>query len=165
MDWQTMQKVACNLLYDQARYLDERQWDQWLALYCDDGRYWVPAWKNELEATNDPQNEVSFIFYDNRAGLEDRIWRIRSGQSVASMPLPRTAHLVGNIQVEAVPEGLSTTATFITHVYYRNRRKQVEFFGRHEHLLVQKGLDWKILQRKTYLYNDNIPAVLDIYCI
>jgi len=62
MDWQTMQKVACNLLYDQARYLDERQWDQWLALYCDDCRYWVPAWKNELEATNDPQNEVSFIF-------------------------------------------------------------------------------------------------------
>ena len=37
-----------------------------------------------LTPTDDPDRELSLIYYRGRANLEDRVWRARSGQSVAS---------------------------------------------------------------------------------
>jgi hypothetical protein len=50
---------------------------------------------------------------------------------------------VGDIQVEAAPEGLSTTATFITHVYYRNKRNKSSFSGVMNTCWYKKGLTGK----------------------
>ena len=30
-------------LHRQAEVLDEKQWDDWLALFTEDGHYWMPA--------------------------------------------------------------------------------------------------------------------------
>jgi len=35
--------AICAFLYREARYLDERQWEQWLELYAPDVEYWMPA--------------------------------------------------------------------------------------------------------------------------
>ncbi|PKP67926.1 MAG: benzene 1,2-dioxygenase, partial [Alphaproteobacteria bacterium HGW-Alphaproteobacteria-5] len=59
----------------EALCLDERKWDDWLALYREDAEYWLPAWDDDGELTVDPQREISLIYYPNRAGLEDRIYR------------------------------------------------------------------------------------------
>ena len=74
---------ATELLYREAYFLDSQAWDEWLALFLEDCEYWAPAWKSEHEPTSDPKAEVSLIYYASRAGLEDRVWRVRSGRSVA----------------------------------------------------------------------------------
>jgi len=84
-------QAATALLHDEGLCLDERRWDDWLALYVEDAVYWVPAWKSENETTTDPARELSLIYYQGRGGLEDRIWRLKSGLSVAANPLRRTA--------------------------------------------------------------------------
>ena len=33
---------AADFVIREARLLDEQRWDEWLALFADDGRYWVP---------------------------------------------------------------------------------------------------------------------------
>ena len=33
----------CAFLYREARYLDDRDWDNWLALYDEKCTFWVPA--------------------------------------------------------------------------------------------------------------------------
>ncbi|MGH8009274.1 MAG: aromatic-ring-hydroxylating dioxygenase subunit beta, partial [Candidatus Binatia bacterium] len=88
-----------DLLYREAAYLDERRWAEWLALYTEDAEFWVPAWDDEDRPTDDPRAQLSLIYYSNRAGLEDRVWRIESGLSPASIPLARTCHLVTNAQI------------------------------------------------------------------
>jgi len=72
---------ASQVLYREAYYLDAQRWDEWLAMFADDCEYWMPAWKGEHELTDNPKREISLIYYGTRAGLEDRVWRIRSGQS------------------------------------------------------------------------------------
>jgi len=72
------------LLYREAEYVDERRWDEWLALFDPQAEYWIPSWDSEDEYTRDPQTEISLMYYGDRTGLEDRVFRLRTGRSAAS---------------------------------------------------------------------------------
>jgi len=157
---------ATALLSLEAMLLDEQDWDAWLALYEADAEFWMPAWKSESEPTGDPQRELSLIYYDSRAGLEDRVQRIRSGKSVASTPLRRTAHLVGNVLLGPSENGLLTVkSSFSVHVYDTRQKTQHVFFGRTTHGLVRRDSGLRIRRKKILLANDCIPTMLDIYCV
>ena len=149
-------------LYREGACLDARRWDDWLALFTEDCEYWIPAWKGEHELTSNPAREVSLIYYDRRARLEERILRIRSGISAACTPLPRTVHFVGNVQLgEQQADSLVVHANWQTHAY---RFQATEtFYGRYEYFLVRAADQWRIRRKKIILVNDVINTVLDIY--
>jgi 3-phenylpropionate/cinnamic acid dioxygenase small subunit len=159
--------MAAELLYREAHFLDERRWDDWLALYHEQAEFWVPAWKDESEATSDPENEISLIYISSRVQLEERISRVRSGRSAASSPLPRTAHVVSNVMVEPdEPDGTLTVRSIATaHNFDVKRREQHVFFSRCEHRLRRDDGEWRIHQKKLVLLNDYIPMVVDFYSI
>ena len=158
--------IAAELLYREARCLDERRWDDWLALYDAEAEFWVPAWKSEHEPTDDPQREVSLI-YATRQVLEERAWRVRSGQSIASTPLPRTAHAVTNVAVApaAAAEIMDVSSIATTHVYNVKRRTQMVAVALAEHRLVAVAGTWRIRRKKLILLNDYLPTMLDFYTI
>src|SRR4249919_2844612 len=87
-------------LYREARYLDDREFDKWLECYAPDSEFWLPAWDDDDTLVTDPQTEISLIYYNNRGGLEDRIFRIKTDRSSAtSLPEPRTSHNISNVEV------------------------------------------------------------------
>jgi 3-phenylpropionate/cinnamic acid dioxygenase small subunit len=86
-------------LYYEARLLDDRQWDEWLSCYSPQVIYWMPAWGDDDQLTRDPQKEISLIYYPNREGLEDRVYRIKTERSGASTPEPRTTHIISNVEL------------------------------------------------------------------
>ncbi len=151
----------------EAAYLDERKWDEWLALFAPDCEYWVPAWRTEDELTTDPQAEISHIYYASRAGLEDRIVRIRSDRSPATMPMRRTTHVIGNVLVESGPgpDGIALRSSWTSHIYDPRHKKTAVLFGHARYQLRQKGDAWLIAKKKTILQNDYLPSMVDIYCI
>jgi benzoate/toluate 1,2-dioxygenase subunit beta len=153
---------AHDLIAREGMYLDLRQWDDWLGLFTDDVVYWVPAWRDEVSPTSDPQSELSLIFYQGRHNLEDRVWRVKSGLSIASTPLQRTAHSATNILVAA--DG-GVHATFSVHCYNARKQEAHMFFGRYDYELRQDGAVWKIAKKTTTLLNDCIPAVADFYML
>ena len=59
-------------LFREVRHLDDRQFEEWLQLYAPDAEYWMPAWDDDDQLTNDPHSQISLIYYPNRNGLEDR---------------------------------------------------------------------------------------------
>lgn len=154
------------LVHREARLLDTQAWDEWLALYVEDCVYWAPAWDAEHTLTADPDREISLIYYASRAGLEDRVWRIRSGKSVASTPLPRTVHLVSGIELlKSSADTLSLCASWATHVYRVKRKEHETLFGRYEYLLRRESGTWRIARKKIVLVNDTVPTMVDIYCL
>ena len=159
-------ETAEDLLYREALYLDERRWDEWLGLYHADAEYWIPAWKSEDEPTADPTTEISLIYTSARSELEDRVFRVRSGRSIASVPLPRTAHIVTNVLARPDASGaIQASSIWTTHVFNVKRREEHLFFSRCEHILVRVGADWRIRRRKAILLNDTLPTMLDFYTI
>ena len=98
--------AACDLLYREALFLDTQRWDEWLDLYTSDCEYWVPAWKSAHQVTEDPKREISLIYYASRAGLEDRVWRVRSGRSVAAVKKQLwSLRCAGALRAQRVPIG------------------------------------------------------------
>ncbi len=151
----------------EALALDERRWDDWLALYAEDCEYWMPAWKSDDCLGADPRTEVSYFYYANRRGLEDRVARIRSGRSPASTPAPRTVHILNNIRLREPAEGdaLKLGAAWVCHVYFPRSRDTQAFFGLVEHDLALRGDAWRIVRKKIVLQNEYVPTMLDIYCV
>jgi benzoate/toluate 1,2-dioxygenase subunit beta len=153
---------AHDLIAREGMFLDQRRWEDWLALFTDDVVYWVPAWRDEVTPTSDPQSELSLIWYQGRHNLEDRVWRVKSGLSIASTPLQRTAHGATNI---LVADDGSVRASFTVHCYNARRQETHIFFGHYDYELRQDGAAWKIAKKTTTLLNDRIPAVADFYML
>jgi len=157
---------AEELLYREALLLDRGEWDAWLDLYLPDAVFWMPAWRDETEPTADPDSELSLIYYRGRRHLEERVWRARSGLSVASAPRPRTVHSVTNVFIER-SDGVEAdvSASFAVHQYDVRAERSHTFFGRYEHRLRREQSGWRIAMKKILLLNDVIPTVVDFYSV
>lgn len=164
MDRIQAQAIVSELLAREGLALDRQDWNAWIALFAEDIEYWVPAWKGEDQLVDDVRREVSLIYHDNRSGLEERILRIRTRKSVTAMPLPRTAHMVGNILIATVEETLiEGTASFIVDEYDPRVSKASRQSGLYEFRLVLTEGVWRYRRKKTVLINDLIPTVVDFY--
>jgi 3-phenylpropionate/cinnamic acid dioxygenase small subunit len=156
--------IAAALLYREGLMLDRQEWDAWLDLYATDAEYWVPAWKSESQLVDNVRREISLIYHPSRAGLDERVLRIRSRKSVTAMPIPRTVHLVANVRVEEGADDLiEGTASWVVHEYDPRVSKAHTNFGRCEFRLRRVDRGWKIARKKVILVNDLIPTVIDFF--
>lgn len=112
-------------------------------------------------------SEVSLFYTSTRGELEDRVWRVRSGKSIASTPLPRTAHLVTNVMVVPAQDADTIEARSVatTHLFNVKRRDQQVAFALAEHRLVRGDGHWRIKRKKLLLLNDYLPTMLDFYTV
>jgi len=112
IDW-AFDAEAAAFLYKEALMLDEQRWDEWLALYAEDAVFWIPTYTMQGDPVTNPELSINLIYITSRSGLEDRIYRIRTGQSEASTPLPRTCHMITNVLAAEGSGGrLRVTANF-----------------------------------------------------
>lgn len=149
-------------LYREARLLDDRQWDAWLELYASDVTYWMPTWDDDDQLTEDPHSQISLIFYPNRDGLEDRVFRIKTERSGASTPEPRTSHNVNNIELLDT-RGDELDVRYNFHTLSHRYKVTDQFFGTCFVTLRRQGESLLISNKKIVLKNDYICQVIDIY--
>jgi benzoate/toluate 1,2-dioxygenase beta subunit len=150
-------------LYSEARLLDDRDFEGWLELYTPDSEFWMPAWDDDDSLTTDPQSQVSLIWYGNRGGLEDRVFRIRTDRSSAtSLPEPRTGHNITNVEiVEQNGDTVHVRFNWFT-LYYRYETVDT-YFGTSFYTLDTSSGRPLIRSKKVILKNDYIHHVVDIY--
>ncbi|MDI1348411.1 benzoate 1,2-dioxygenase small subunit [Aquabacterium sp.] len=149
-------------LFREARLLDDKQWDDWLACYHPAAEFWMPSWDDDGELTRDPQREISLIYYPNRGGLEDRVFRIKTERSAASTPEPRTGHNLHNIEIVSQQgETVEVRYNWQTLSYRYNTTDS--YFGT-THLTLDLSSGQPLIKRKyIVLKNDYIHHVIDVY--
>ncbi len=138
-----------DFLIHEARLLDERRFRDWMALFADDGTYWVPATPDQKS----PFAEAS-LFYDDRELMKTRIERLEHPRIHVQTPPSRTAHIVGNLVVEATDQANGeyvVGSTFIM-VEYRDDAQRL-FAGRQRHRLRRHGDTFRIVQKRVDLIN------------
>ena len=151
-----------DFLYREARLLDDRQWDEWLALYSPQVEYWMPAWDDDDQLVEDPQQHISLIYYPNRDGLEDRVFRIKTERSGASTPEPRTSHNISNVEITAEGEG-ELEVRFNWFTLSHRYKDTLTFFGTSYYRLDVRGPSPLITRKKIVLKNDYIRQIIDVY--
>ena len=154
--------ALCAFLYREARLLDDRQWDEWLTLYAKEVTYWMPAWDDDDRLTEDPQSQISLIYYASRCGLEDRVFRIKTERSGASTPEPRTSHNISNVEVLA-ERGDETDLRYNFHTLSHRYKVTDQFFGTVFVTVRHDGEALQITRKTIVLKNDYIRQVIDIY--
>lgn len=151
-------------LFREARYLDDEQWDDWLTCYAPEAWFWMPAWDDDDQLTTDPQSEISLIYYPDRQGLEDRVFRIKTERSSATIPDTRTSHNLSNIEIME-RNGDVLTVRFNWHNLSFRYKKSINYFGMSKYEIDFSGEEPKILSKYVVLKNDYIHQVIDIYNI
>ena len=87
-------------LIHEATLLDARRFRDWMALFAEDGTYWVPAVPDQQS----PFDQAS-LFYDDRDLMKTRVDRLEHPRIHVQTPPSRTAHLVGNVDRRAGGRG------------------------------------------------------------
>lgn len=163
-----MSAIAVNdvaaFLYREARLLDDEAWDEWLECYHTDARFWMPSWDDDGQLVSDPQREISLIYYPTRQGLEDRVFRIKTERSSATVPDTRTSHNIANIEVEK-QEGTVVTVRFNWHTLSHRYKTDFSYFGMSRYVVDFGAESPKILDKYVVLKNDYIHQVIDVYHI
>lgn len=151
-------------LYRESRLLDDEQWDAWLQCYHPEVVFWMPSWDDDDTLISDPQREVSLIYYPNRQGLEDRVFRIKTERSSATMPSTRTGHNLSNIEIEAV-DGDVCTVRYNWLTMSHRYKTDYTHFGMIRCVIDFSGDVPLIRSKYIVLKNDYIHQVIDIYHI
>ena len=73
----------------EARLIDEQRFDDWLAMFTEDGHYWMPL---EYRQT-DPLLQPSFL-YEDKLLLKIRVERLSGARTFSQRPKSRCHHLL-----------------------------------------------------------------------
>ncbi len=136
-------------LFHEARLIDEKRWDEWNALFTEDGTYWMPASPDQP----DPVNHVSLI-YEDRLLRAVRLRRYQHPNAFSLQPHPRSVHLVSNVMLDsfdAVKGECTVNSRFIMLEYRRDQ--QNVYGGAYTHFLVVQDGEFRIKQKKVELIN------------
>ena len=135
-------------VYREARLQDEHRYDEWEALWTDDGVYWVPA----NGEGGDPEQEMSII-YDNRSRIALRIRQFHTGKRYSQTPKSRLRRVVSNIEILSDDGGELTVGSnaliFESHV-----RGDTLWAARNEYRLRRDGTGLKMAFKKVVLVNN-----------
>jgi benzoate/toluate 1,2-dioxygenase beta subunit len=156
--------AVCQFLYCEARLLDDGQWDEWLACYSPDAVFWMPSWDDDDTLVSNPEQEISLIYYPNRQGLEDRIFRIKTERSSATMPSTRTSHNISNVEIENIDGAVLTVRFNWTTLSHRYKTDHTHF-GMSRYVIDFSADAPQILNKYIVLKNDYIHQLIDIYHI
>jgi len=155
-----------DFLYLEAELLDERRLREWLELFTDDLRYWMPIRHNPLDRPDDLNEELSkpgesYYFNDTKKSLQIRVERLYSKSAWAEMPPSRTRRLISNIRVKK-DDGreIEVRANFLV---YRTRMEKDQdiFVGTRTDVLRRVDADLKIA-RRTIILDQAILAAKNI---
>jgi benzoate/toluate 1,2-dioxygenase subunit beta len=160
LSYDTQREIELFLLRE-AKLLDAGEFEAWLALYAPAGIYWMPSQPGQT----DP-NGVASIIYEDYAILAIRVRRLLEARALVLTPMPRTTHLVSNIEIdkdEDAADRFVAEAAFICIEHQGDRQRL--YSGRHVHRLVRQGGSFRIALKRVMLADcdaSHVPMTIPI---
>src|SRR5262245_4236875 len=93
-DAATVQRLA-RFVYDEARLIDEKRYDEWYDLFTDDGIYWMPLTRGQPDGLN-----YTSLLHEDKLLLKVRIERLKSPRSFSQHPASHCQHVLQAPAVE-----------------------------------------------------------------
>lgn len=151
-----------DLINKEAFFLDRRQWEDWLTLYSEDAVFWVPSWASEEETVSDPETSLNLMYLTSRNALSDRVFRLSTKDSLASVPLDRTTHVIGTIIVTRANQAeIEASANWVVHSF--GRHGGFTRGGYYDYVLESSNLELRIKSKKITLLDDRLETAVDFY--
>ena len=100
----------------EARLIDQHRFEEWLALFADDGHYWMPLeW-----GQTDPRLATS-LMYEDKLLLQIRIERLKGNRTFSQKPKSRCHHVLQMPQIDKRDEVANEYVTWTPMHYVETR--------------------------------------------
>jgi 3-phenylpropionate/cinnamic acid dioxygenase small subunit len=138
---------AIDLVYHEARLIDEKRFDEWYDLFTDDSLYWMPLTRDQP-----PGEAHTSLFYEDKLLLKVRIERLRHPNAFSQQPPSFCQHV---LQQPAVVESGEQECVLRTPFLYAEAQldQQIILAGVACHHLRNQSGSWKIRMKKIELLN------------
>jgi 3-phenylpropionate/cinnamic acid dioxygenase small subunit len=83
-------------VYDEARLIDDKRFDEWFDLFTDDGIYWMPLTRNQPDGLN-----YTSLFHEDKLLLKVRIERLKSPRSFSQHQPSFCQHVLQQPELES----------------------------------------------------------------
>lgn len=103
-----------DFLYDEARMLDEGRYDEWLALWLEDGHYWMP-----LDYRQTDPHLVTSLLYEDMFMLRLRVERLNGARTFSQKPKSRCHHVIQRPFIDEMTADRIVTNTSMHYVETR----------------------------------------------
>lgn len=147
--------------FHEAALLDDRRFEEWLALLADDLEYWMPIRSTRsradmhLEFTKPGEHA---FFDEDKPLMARRVKKLATGYAWSEDPPSRTRHLVANVRVLRVDgDELDVSSCFHIH-RTRLADEQDGWFGRREDRLRRAGASFVVARRHIFLDHVALPS-------
>jgi 3-phenylpropionate/cinnamic acid dioxygenase small subunit len=140
---------AIELVYHEARLIDEKRFDEWYELFTDDALYWMPLTRDQP-----PGEAHTSLFYEDKLLLKVRIERLRHPNAFSQQQPSFCQHV---LQQPAIESGEPDTGQCVLRTPFLYVEAQLDrqliLAGVAFHHLQEHGQSWKIRKKKIELLN------------
>lgn len=140
----------------EARLVDEQRFDEWLELFAEDGRYWVPL----AGAAQQEGAAYNALADEDRLLLSLRVQRLKNPRAHSQHPKSRCQHVLQPPQVLHADDAGCELRTPFLYIESRGARS-VQLAGSATHRLVRAGDAWRIRMKRVDLLDagEPLPAI------
>ncbi|PLR87788.1 3-phenylpropionate/cinnamic acid dioxygenase subunit beta [Bacillus sp. V33-4] len=141
-----------NFLYQEAYFLDNRKYKEWLELLADDLQYRMPLRETvEGVGVEDIAKDISF-FEETKKSLTTRVHRLYTKSAWVENPATRQRHFITNVMIESTanPDEFKVRSYFL---FQRSRGSTLDIeqmFGERHDIIRKVDNQWKIAARTIY---------------
>jgi 3-phenylpropionate/cinnamic acid dioxygenase small subunit len=110
----------------------------------------------------DPKG-VASIMYEDHAILAIRVQRLLEARALVLSPMPRTVHLVSNIEIEGAPDAdeFEASSAFVCNEFQGDKHRV--YAGRQTHQIARENGSFRIKLKRVALANcDGVHAPMTI---
>jgi 3-phenylpropionate/cinnamic acid dioxygenase small subunit len=117
-------EALTDLVYLEARLIDEKRLEEWYELYAEDAFYWVPL-------THDQPNgeDYTSLAYEDKLLLKLRIERLKSPRAYSQQPPSRCLHVLQRPEVERLDPARNEYVLRTAYVYIETRAEDQQVYG------------------------------------
>jgi 3-phenylpropionate/cinnamic acid dioxygenase small subunit len=152
------EREVCDLVVREAALIDARRFDEWLVLFADDCRYWIPL--QGAEQHEDAQHNA--LADEDKLLLTLRVERLKSPRAHSQHPPSRCQHVLQQPRVVQADLAAGRSELHTPFIYIESRgEQQLMLAGIARHRLVRRGQSWRIALKRVDLLNAGaaLPAI------
>lgn len=142
-------EALARFVYDEARIVDEKRFDEWYELFTDDGLYWMPLTRGQ------PDGRLhTSLFHEDKLLLKVRIERLRNPNAFSQAEPSWCQHVLQQPLVESRDDAAGTYVVRTPFVYAESQKDRQDFYAgvAWHHLVVVDGR-LRIRMKKIELLN------------
>lgn len=153
-------QALIDFVFDETDMLDEQRFDEWMALFTEDGHYWMPLSPGQQDA-----RLQASLMYEDRLLLQVRIERLHGQRTFSQQPKSRCHHLLQQPRVLSRDDEAGCYRVRCAWHYVEYRQDvQTLFAGWSTYELVQQDGVLKIRLKRVDLLNcDGVLGSIQLF--